>query len=129
MTPREQFREAVFARDGYKCVICKAPAQDAHHIIERRLWPDGGYYLDNGASLCGDCHLKAEMTTLSCEKIREAAGIKTVLMPPGLDGPRYDKWGNLYCNDDDEWRFPGPLFDDEGQQKILKRGGVLHLFF
>ena len=62
---RDTFREAVFKRDGYLCVLCKAPAQDAHHIIERRLWPDSGYYLENGVSLCGPCHLKAEMTDVS----------------------------------------------------------------
>ena len=41
---RDQFREGVFKRDNHKCVICRAPAVDAHHIIERRLWTDGGYY-------------------------------------------------------------------------------------
>jgi len=56
---RTEFREGVFERDKLKCVICGAPAVDAHHIIERRLFPDGGYYLDNGSSLCGDCHMKA----------------------------------------------------------------------
>jgi 5-methylcytosine-specific restriction endonuclease McrA len=43
---RDEFRVGVFARDGKTCVACGKPGQDAHHIIERRLWPDGGYYLD-----------------------------------------------------------------------------------
>jgi hypothetical protein len=47
---RDQFREAVFARDKHKCVICKEPAKDAHHIMERRLFTEtdelGGYFLD-----------------------------------------------------------------------------------
>jgi hypothetical protein len=34
---REVFRTAVFARDGDRCVICGAPGQDAHHIVERQL--------------------------------------------------------------------------------------------
>jgi 5-methylcytosine-specific restriction endonuclease McrA len=29
---RDDFRESVFKRDGHKCVICKAPGVDAHHI-------------------------------------------------------------------------------------------------
>ena len=29
--PRDIFREAVFDRDGHKCVVCQAPAKDAHH--------------------------------------------------------------------------------------------------
>ena len=68
---RDKFREGVFERDNHKCVICQAPAQDAHHIIERRLFPDGGYYLDNGSSLCGDCHYKAEQTVITPQEIRE----------------------------------------------------------
>lgn len=123
---RDQFREGVFARDNHKCVICAAPAVDAHHIIERRLFPDGGYILDNGASLCENHHLAAEMTTLSCEEIREKAGIKTVVLPPEFDPQyRYDKWGTIFV--EGEERIAGPIFHDEGQQKILKRGGVLHL--
>jgi hypothetical protein len=126
---RNEFREAVFKRDGYKCVICKEPAVDAHHIVERRLFPDGGYYLDNGASLCSNHHLEAEMTTLSCEEIREAAGIKTIILPPHFDSTqRFDKWGNKFWSDGSGYRHKGPIFDDEGQQKILKRGGVLWRF-
>jgi hypothetical protein len=49
---RDNFRNSVFERDKHLCVICKEPAVDAHHILERRLFPDEGYYIDNGASLC-----------------------------------------------------------------------------
>lgn len=93
---RDAFREGVFARDGHACVLCGAPAQDAHHIIERRLWPDGGYYLDNGASVCGPCHLRCETTEVSVETLRAACGIRTILVPPDLYTDRlYDKWGNV----------------------------------
>lgn len=64
-------------------------------ILERRLWPDGGYYLDNGASLCGYHHIAAEQTVLGCEEIREKAGIADILLPPHLyRDQEYDKWGN-----------------------------------
>lgn len=35
---RTDFRESVFKRDNYSCVVCKAKGVklDAHHIIERR---------------------------------------------------------------------------------------------
>src|SRR3546814_17638272 len=59
---RTAFREGVFARDENRCVFCPLPAEDAHHIIERRLWPDGGYYLDNGASVCRAHHIRCETT-------------------------------------------------------------------
>lgn len=46
---RDEFREGVFERDGHKCVVCGDDARDAHHIMERRLFADGGYYMENGA--------------------------------------------------------------------------------
>jgi len=124
---RDQFREGVFQRDGHKCIVCKAPAKDAHHIVERRLWVDSGYYLNNGASLCEEHHLAAEMTTLSCDEIRAKAGITKILLPPHLyDDAAIDKWGNIILPDGR--RLRGELFYDESVQKILGRGGVLDLF-
>jgi hypothetical protein len=122
---RDTFRESVFKRDGHLCVICKAPAKDAHHILERRLWDDGGYYLDNGSSLCSDCHMKAETTELSCDEIRKAIGIETPLLPEHLyRDNEYDKWGNVILPN--KSRTKGELFHDESVQKVL--AGCLHLF-
>lgn len=100
---------------------------DAHHIIERRLWSDGGYYLDNGASLCAEHHLLAEQTLLTPEYLRERCGITRVIVPSHLypDQP-YDKWGNPVL--EGGRRAKGELFFDESVQKILKEGGVLDLF-
>src|ERR1039457_5964964 len=92
---RDSFRNGVFQRDKNLCVICGKAGQDAHHIMERRLFPDGGYYFDNGATVCGECHIKAEQTLITTEELREAIGIKTVILPPHLyPDQRYDKWGN-----------------------------------
>lgn len=126
---RDEFREGVFKRDNHKCVICGEPAKDAHHIIERRLFDDGGYYLSNGASLCQTHHIKAEETTLSCEEIREAAKIKDIILPPHLYNDNdysYDKWGNIIMPNGT--RVRGELFYDESVQKILGQGNVLNLF-
>lgn len=126
---RDDFREGVFKRDNWKCVMCGAEAKDAHHIIERRLFDDGGYYLDNGASLCEKHHIEAEMTTISCEEIRARAGIKNVVLPPHLYGDNeytYDKWGNIVLPNGQ--RLKGELFFDESVQKILAQGGVLDDF-
>lgn len=124
---REKFRDAVFHRDRYNCVVCGALATAAHHLIERRLWSDGGYYISNGASLCDDCHILAEQTVISVEEIREAAGIKEVLLPPHMyDDVIYDKWGNTILPDGTRTR--GELFYDESVQKILSAGGKLDLF-
>jgi hypothetical protein len=122
---RDNFREGVFERDSHKCVMCGNPAQDAHHILERRLWTDGGYYLDNGASVCGDCHLLAESTEIGCPELREACGIEEIILPEHLyRDNEYDKWGNIILPN--KMRIKGELFYDESVQKIMKP--VLHLF-
>ena len=124
---RDDFRNKVFIRDNNLCVICKSLAVDAHHIMERRLFFDGGYYIDNGASLCSKCHIMAEETTLDTKSIRTAAGIKKVILPEHLyPDNEYDKWGNIILQN--ETRLRGELFFDESVQKILKQGNVLGLF-
>lgn len=124
---RDAFRAAVFARDQHRCVFCDAPATDAHHIMERRLWPDGGYYLANGASVCADHHLRCESTEITVEAVRQACGITKVLVPPHLyaDQP-YDKWGNPVLPNGQRMR--GELFFDASVQKVLAQGNALGQF-
>ena len=127
MISRDEFRSQVFKRDGNKCVICKQPSVDAHHIMERRLFTDGGYYLNNGASLCSACHLQAEMTLISVEEMRIAANIKNKIVPEHLYVDQvYDKWGNPVLPNGS--RLCGELFDDPSVQKILREGNALRLF-
>lgn len=58
---RNNFRTAVFKRDGYKCVFCNHTENlDAHHITDRNEMPNGGYVLENGISLCPIHHEDAE---------------------------------------------------------------------
>lgn len=122
---REEFRKAVFERDGHKCVVCKRDAVDSHHIVERRLFANGGYFRDNGVSVCSEHHLAAESTELSCDELREAAGIKKIVLPEHFyeDEP-LDKWGNQILPNGQ--RLRGELFDDPSVQKIIRP--VLHLF-
>jgi hypothetical protein len=91
---REQFRERVFASTAGRCVVCFEPAVDPHHIMDRALWPDGGYYWENGAPLCVKHHYEAEMGRIQPSSLRMMMGIHDTYLPPGLD-PRYeyDKWG------------------------------------
>jgi hypothetical protein len=116
---RDDFRNGVFERDGHKCVFCEKAGKDAHHILERRLFPDGGYYLENGVSVCEEHHLKCESTEISVEDVRYAAGIKQIVMPPHLYRDQiYDKWGNPVLSTG--FRAKGELFHDESVQKIIK---------
>jgi len=124
---RDAFRESVFARDSRRCVICGSQGKDAHHIMERRLFDNGGYFLDNGTTLCEEHHLLAEQTVLSCEELRAAAGIATIVLPDHLyPHERWDKWGNMILSDGR--RIRGELFHDESVQKALAAGRVLALF-
>lgn len=131
---RDDFREGVFKRDGHRCVFCKKAPEDtpegkldAHHILERRLWADGGYYLDNGATVCEEHHLMCEQTIISVEQVREAAGITRIHVPDQFYPEQpLDKWGNYVLEDGRRTR--GELFFDESVQKVLGQGGVLNLF-
>ncbi len=93
---RDEFRESVLKRDGNQCVICKNPATEVHHVLDRKLYPDGGYYISNGVSVDNDCHKLAEKCVISVEELREAAKIINPVLPPGFkSNVIYDKWGNV----------------------------------
>lgn len=124
---RDEFREGTFARDNHKCVFCGEDAKDAHHILERRLFGDGGYYLENGASVCEKHHIMCETTEFSLDEVRSACGIKNPVIPDHLyPDYEYDKWGNMFM--EDGRRTMGELFHDPSVQKILAKGGVLDQF-
>lgn len=119
---RQAFRAAVLERDVGRCVLCGTPGVDAHHLIERRLFTGdgetGGYFLDNGVTVCADCHLKCEATDVSVEEVRRAAGITKCVLPQHLYSDQvYDKWGNIVLPNNT--RLKGELFYDESVQKII----------
>lgn len=121
---REAFKTQVFARSKQRCVFCGAPAVDAHHILDRKLWSDGGYYLDNGAAVCEDDHWRCETTQWSLNEVRRAAGITQAVLPLGTEpNITLDKWGNrVWPSDMRSW---GPLAHDTGARKALAQGGFL----
>lgn len=129
---REGFREATFSRDKHRCVICGRPASEgtlnAHHIIDRTLFSDGGYYVENGGSVCeAVCHMEAEKTLISVEDVREAAGISKFPMPEGFyPEDVIDKWGNYILPN--KTRLRGPKFYEEPVQKVLAAAGLLDSF-
>jgi hypothetical protein len=131
---RDAFREGVFARDNHRCVFCGKTAEqtpegklDAHHIVERRLFNDGGYYLDNGATVCEEHHLECEMTLISVEDVRIAAGITKVVVPDQFYPEQpITKWGDYIL--ENGRRTKGELFYDESVQKVLERAKILVLY-
>jgi hypothetical protein len=138
---RKQFRESVFTRDNYHCVLpgCTNQAQDAHHIIERALWKDsdeeGGYLLDNGASVCGKHHIHAEKNFFPPQALRDWAGIERRVIPKQLDSSFiYDKWGvKLNPPNRQEWELikyphtPYLTFSPSVDEKDLSDSGYFDI--
>ena len=51
------WREAVFKRDGYKCIWCGATGFiNADHIKPFAYFPELRFAIDNGRTLCVPCH-------------------------------------------------------------------------
>ena len=52
------WREAVFKRDDYTCQECKERGGElnAHHLKPFSLFPELRYSIDNGITLCKQCH-------------------------------------------------------------------------
>ena len=126
LLPRDAFKTAVFARAGGLCVFCGQAAVDAHHVLDRKLYPCGGYYLGNGAAVCVEHHWACETTRISVDETWAAARISVPVLPPGLaPGQAVDKWGNrVWPNGLRTW---GPLQSDAGARKALAAGGFLGL--
>lgn len=127
---RQEFDEYVKLRSRGMCVFCNVlspkPAVDAHHIFDRKLFTDGGYYLGNGAAVCEDHHWDCEITEISLDLVWKAAGIVKPVLPPGFQTHLvYDKWGNI-CNEDGT-RTVGPLGRDTGVMKAIRNVGVYWL--
>lgn len=51
------WRNAVFARDQYRCGRCSnTRSLQAHHIVKWSVAPQLRYVISNGLSLCASCH-------------------------------------------------------------------------
>lgn len=58
--PYREWRLAVFVRDNYSCVDCGISGAKAYleadHIKQWAFYPELRYDVDNGRTLCKDCH-------------------------------------------------------------------------
>lgn len=93
---RKSFRQAVFSRDDHTCIVpwCQNTAVDAHHILERELWSNGGYTPQNGVSVCERHHKRAEDDLIPPQAFYNWAGIEDPPLPNSVETIDVDKWGN-----------------------------------
>jgi len=56
------WRKSVFERDKYSCVWCKQVGGEIHadHIKPFALFPELRFAIDNGRTLCKECHKKTD---------------------------------------------------------------------
>ena len=54
----KQWRQQVYQRDNYKCVLCGSKEKlNAHHIKSWKDYPALRYDISNGTTLCEKCHI------------------------------------------------------------------------
>lgn len=51
-----RFRDAIFSRDEKTCQICEKQGTDVHHIIEMSKDKTKHFDIENGVTLCKECH-------------------------------------------------------------------------
>ena len=105
---RTEFRTIGLKRFGGLCCVpgCKQQAVDAHHIMDRKLWKDGGYYLSNCAPLCAKHHIDAEEGVYSPYKMMTFAEIpiENLQRPDALDFLTEDEYKTMFMNEEiDKW--------------------------
>ena len=111
---RRDFRDRCVSRDGGECVIPTCDREvtsspdgsgEVHHIIERKLWDDGGYLPKNGVCVCNKHHRLAENNVIPPQAFwRWTEQTNEVLLPEEVAGQPIrtdlrsnkkdvDKWG------------------------------------
>lgn len=67
------WRTYIFERDSYTCQVCNkvGGVLNAHHIKQWAYYPELRYEVNNGITLCADCHKVAhKIWSLSSNKIK-----------------------------------------------------------
>ena len=99
---RDEFRNLCFERANGMCCIpgCNCKGDDAHHIMDRKLWSDGGYYLSNAASVCNKHHIDCETGVYTPYQVMQFAGIdiKYLKKPQSLDWLSDEDYKEMFIN-------------------------------
>lgn len=95
---RSTFREQVFTAADNTCIVpwCTATADDAHHVLERDCWTDGGYTPENGAAVCNKHHQYAEDNHIPPQAFWMWNGTDTPPLPDSISTTDVNKWGDSF---------------------------------
>lgn len=65
----KNWRRKVFERDNFTCQSCfiRGGNLQAHHIKPYATYPEARFLVDNGLTLCKDCHKKTESYGVKCK--------------------------------------------------------------
>ena len=101
---REEFKELGFRRTEGKCCVpgCCENAVDAHHIMDRKLWKNGGYFLSNCAPVCEKHHLDCEAGAYTPRQVMEFAKIPMdeLQKPSSFDWMTDEEYRDMFMNED-----------------------------
>ena len=99
---REDFKSIGFSIHNGQCCVpgCTEKAVDAHHIMDRKLWKDGGYYLSNCAPVCEKHHIDCENGVYTPYEVMQFAGIdiKYLQKPDSIDWVNEDEYRQLFAS-------------------------------
>ena len=74
----KEWRRKVFERDWYKCVLCSSTEDiQGDHIKQQAFHPELRYNINNGRTLCKECHLKTDshwMSKIKWQKRKQFEG-------------------------------------------------------
>ena len=63
------WRKSVYIRDGFKCIWCSSNKKlQADHIKPFALYPELRFAIDNGRTLCLECHKKTDTYGVKSKK-------------------------------------------------------------
>lgn len=66
----KKWRTLVFERDNFTCVVCgKTGYIQAHHIKSFGKYPELRFDVDNGATMCKECHMETD--NYGCKNLKE----------------------------------------------------------
>lgn len=107
---RQGFKEYALGLRAGKCCIpgCAEDMVDAHHIVDRKLFSNGGYYPSNCAPVCSHHHIECENGAIRPDQLIKWLGIPYdgIVKPDKVEwvtDEQYreliiegfiDKWGN-----------------------------------